>query len=874
MATKTPGAQRHRSRAGHPLPRLPRVYVPRSRLWQLLDESAEVAVRLLVAPVGAGKTLGVGGWAREARGEDDVRWINGDRSWTPERLTELLDGLPKGRDRRLRTLVVVDDAHLLPAGTIRMVDQRLAADPESLRLLLLSRFDLPLARLVPELLGHLTVLRGDVLRLNDDEARTLVAEHARTDSAEVADSVIRHGQGWSAAIVLTARAVATAADPVAAARAFADGEASIAGRLANDVFAALQPRERHVLLCVAGEERVSAETAAHLSGEADAGEVLAGLEATGLLVSRLPEGWRPASAGSDQHAENAWFRIHPLLSEIVRRRLGKGGVDVKQAQGTIRRAVTVDVVAGHPEIAFERLVATSQPDAAAELLATHGVAMLLHDRGAGIAPFSRRYGDAIESHPGCWFVLALDRMTQQDVDRATHWLDLCSTAAAPSPEEESAVEHAVVRLLRARLGLEPLPQAVELARAVAREHLLRPEPHPAVAVLVGELGSAQAWLGQLADAETNLIHCLALCQSRGYAPLQAAALSHVAVTLHLLGREHASAQAAEEALALALRMTQVPTLVVARAETIRDVSRSCEATSTPQASPARGVLLHHGDPMTQFWVTMLAARRASASGSVTEAQKVLDVPALTVALPDHLGVLVLVERGLLACLAGDEPALVPLEEELRRLGAVAEAELLAGFRHDLLGDRKSAAAAFASAAEQASRLQPPVRSLALVSRAQLLDVLGQRDEALTLLHDAATRTELRRNGTPFLGWVRQGTPVEALLTALAATAPTPWVEELTRAAQQRPDIVIALAPVTPAPRERGQVGDDVVRPDLSPREREVLNELARGATYADIATSLFVSENTVKTHVSSLYGKLAVSRRSEALAVARNLHLL
>ncbi|HRK44447.1 MAG TPA: helix-turn-helix transcriptional regulator [Nocardioides sp.] len=61
---------------------------------------------------------------------------------------------------------------------------------------------------------------------------------------------------------------------------------------------------------------------------------------------------------------------------------------------------------------------------------------------------------------------------------------------------------------------------------------------------------------------------------------------------------------------------------------------------------------------------------------------------------------------------------------------------------------------------------------------------------------------------------------------------------------------------------------------LSPREREVLAELARGSTYADIAAALFVSENTVKTHVSSLYGKLAASRRSEALATARSLHLL
>jgi len=54
----------------------------------------------------------------------------------------------------------------------------------------------------------------------------------------------------------------------------------------------------------------------------------------------------------------------------------------------------------------------------------------------------------------------------------------------------------------------------------------------------------------------------------------------------------------------------------------------------------------------------------------------------------------------------------------------------------------------------------------------------------------------------------------------------------------------------------------------------VLGELARGATYADIGATLFVSANTVKTHVSSLYTKLGVSRRSDALAIARSHQIL
>lgn len=54
----------------------------------------------------------------------------------------------------------------------------------------------------------------------------------------------------------------------------------------------------------------------------------------------------------------------------------------------------------------------------------------------------------------------------------------------------------------------------------------------------------------------------------------------------------------------------------------------------------------------------------------------------------------------------------------------------------------------------------------------------------------------------------------------------------------------------------------------------MLRELARGSTYADIGANLFISENTVKSQVAGLYAKLGVSRRSEALALARKWHLL
>ncbi len=56
--------------------------------------------------------------------------------------------------------------------------------------------------------------------------------------------------------------------------------------------------------------------------------------------------------------------------------------------------------------------------------------------------------------------------------------------------------------------------------------------------------------------------------------------------------------------------------------------------------------------------------------------------------------------------------------------------------------------------------------------------------------------------------------------------------------------------------------------DLSPREGEVLQLVAKGATNKEIADSLFISENTVKTHLRSIMEKLHLVNRSQAAAYA------
>jgi LuxR family maltose regulon positive regulatory protein len=61
---------------------------------------------------------------------------------------------------------------------------------------------------------------------------------------------------------------------------------------------------------------------------------------------------------------------------------------------------------------------------------------------------------------------------------------------------------------------------------------------------------------------------------------------------------------------------------------------------------------------------------------------------------------------------------------------------------------------------------------------------------------------------------------------------------------------------------------------LSLQEQRVLHRLVAGQTYAEMAEALVVSPNTIKTQVSSIYRKLGVSRRAEAIALTARLHLL
>jgi DNA-binding CsgD family transcriptional regulator len=63
-------------------------------------------------------------------------------------------------------------------------------------------------------------------------------------------------------------------------------------------------------------------------------------------------------------------------------------------------------------------------------------------------------------------------------------------------------------------------------------------------------------------------------------------------------------------------------------------------------------------------------------------------------------------------------------------------------------------------------------------------------------------------------------------------------------------------------------------PVFSRREIEVLEALAKGWSNKEMAAALFVSENTIKTHLSSLFAKLEVNRRTQAVGKAQLLGII
>jgi NarL family two-component system response regulator LiaR len=128
--------------------------------------------------------------------------------------------------------------------------------------------------------------------------------------------------------------------------------------------------------------------------------------------------------------------------------------------------------------------------------------------------------------------------------------------------------------------------------------------------------------------------------------------------------------------------------------------------------------------------------------------------------------------------------------------------------------------------------------------------------ALTASTDDARLIGALRAGA--IGYVRKDAEPELLLAAVRA------------AARGRSMIDPAVASTVLREMARGGLPGG----ELTEREIEVLRQLARGRTNREIAEALFISEETVKTHIGNILGKLHLGRRAQAVIYALKLGLV
>jgi len=89
--------------------------------------------------------------------------------------------------------------------------------------------------------------------------------------------------------------------------------------------------------------------------------------------------------------------------------------------------------------------------------------------------------------------------------------------------------------------------------------------------------------------------------------------------------------------------------------------------------------------------------------------------------------------------------------------------------------------------------------------------------------------------------------------------------------KKKPEIIVKEVPVAgPFALDETKVREL----EITPRELEILGLVAEGLSNKEIAERVFVSENTVKTHVSRVFEKLGARRRTEAVQIAKSSRLI
>ncbi|MDQ0989524.1 LuxR family maltose regulon positive regulatory protein [Streptomyces sp. V3I7] len=890
------------------LPLRPATFLRRERLAAHLDEALRTPLTLVNGAAGAGKTLLVADWAASVG--RPVAWLTTDAAgqrrgvfWAyvlqalrvcdapvsgeigfpadPERVDHgLLARLAAELSGRERPALVVLDAydHVTDPEIAEQLEFVLHHAGQGLRLIIVTRTEplLPLHRY--RAAGDLTEIRGAELAFTPDEAAQLFEAHGLRLPAPAVSALVERTGGWAAGLRLCALAALGQPDPETYLKEFEAGRSAVADYLLAEVLKRRPVETQDLLLRVSVLERFRPDLADRLTGRTDAEPLLAELHRENAFVEDLG---------------HSWYRVHPLFGEILRAhlRVRAPGLEPElharaarwlRASGHLPETLAHGAAAGDWEFTARALVDDLALGRFLTGLHSHDLAELF--AGMGPEPVS----------PATDLVRAARDLARGDLDRGTGWLrraadaldhrgrsdaGLGPDAGSTDPDGDAAYGLAAAQVGRALLEsfaarLTGAPDLAERAAATAEEWRrdVRADlvgKHPEVdALLLTHLGGTRLWAGRLDHARAALSTVAERPDGAATALPAAAALCHLALIDYAEGWIGRAERRALEAANGAERFglpgwpgSGIGRLVLAAVAVERDELDRAEALLDDERDAREDADAREDqDPLTAATRALVTARLLLARGHLRAAAQAAQPAAsadplspwaqgqaASIAAAVHLAEGRPEAAAEVLGQAPDrqrQPACV-LQEARVRL-----AQRDPGAALDLLDTLRGP--------HSQGRTGPALTVRATLVRAEAAAQAGDLVTARGLLARAlsrARRDSLRRPFHEAGPWTRR----------LLDSAP-PWQPAASRRTAPVP-VVRPTGPEDAAP-------PPALVEELSRRERDVLERLARVMSTEEIAADLHVSVNTVKTHLKSVYRKLAVNRRGEAVRRARESGLL
>ncbi|MBF9068563.1 LuxR C-terminal-related transcriptional regulator [Streptacidiphilus fuscans] len=864
-------------------PEAPEAFLPRDRLVRQLDDAVHLPVTLVNGPAGAGKTLLVADWLRRGRHPGPVGWLTleaGDNlpgnfwAYVRETLRRVLPGMPADIgvpakaehiepsvlvrlaawiNRQPEPVVLVLDEfehsdELVVAGQLHDLVRHTAGQ---LRLVLISRDEplLPLHRY--RLAGQLAEIRATDLAMRLSETAHMLDLQGLHLSRSAVEAVHHRLSGWTAGLRLLAIAAQDADDADAYLKQIDVEQSALSDFLLTEVLHSQPAARQDLLLRCSILTRIHPELADALTGRRDGHPMLAELHRANTFTEALPDGW---------------YRLHPMFAGILRLHLQATTTD--QVEDLHLRAAKW--LADHDQFraARDHAVEAGAWGLAAQLLVSQfAIGQLLTGRDAARlqAQFSRMPPSVVS--PEAELVRAAMHLARDDVDAALQVLDRVEEDRSPTPETPDACLRMASAFLRAGAGR--LLGSVSIAATAARqahslEHAALAEPlaqHPELLTQVdAELGSVLLWQGRLSDAGRALEAAAQAPLTPTTAQLRHESQCRLALIDYLRGwpgraerRIHHADEEAEHFSVPPETRTQVRDLVLAATALERDEVGAVQAALARASAPDSP----GPDPVVALGTSAIRAALHVAQGNPDVALEEL-AQARRDDLADHpsdWGRERLAVTASAAHLAAGRPeaAMAALTEVPRNAPDSMMAEARARLAVDPDDER-------AMAQLQALRRDPCLGS---ATRTRALLLLGQAGSSRSdascerLLVQALATAKGERLRRPFCesaGWVRRQLRMHPQL------------------AQAHPWLPSDLCPPESPCSDAG--GAAPLTKPLTRRERAVLARVCRMMSTEEIAEDLFVSPNTVKTHLKSINRKLGTTSRREAAQRADRLHLL